>query len=177
MKLSIGTPLIHLMDYIENRRMPDEFKEKILTYCRTELKIGDGKITNEIELAILNAWLSGTNEIVMPKICEKCKLIYSTSYEEGPNIKSLEEYIHEDNTYYVKLSTINKEGKVIKTQLTHRTKSLEDLMKHGGTEDILIDSNGENIADSRLINKTGYNEDGVKEHSIHYDINIDGELD
>ena len=41
MKLSIGTPLIHLMDYIENRRMPDEFKEKIAGIA--ERAVGDAK--------------------------------------------------------------------------------------------------------------------------------------
>ena len=55
--------------------------------------------------------------------------------------------------------------------------SLEELIKHGGVEDILIDSNGDCVADSRLINKTVYNELDTKESNIYCDINIDGKLD
>ena len=177
MELTVGTPLIHLMEYIENRRMPEEFREKILAYCKTELEIGDGKISNEIEIAILNAWLSGTDEVQMPDITGICELTYSKSYKERNGIKTIEEYKHQNGSYYVKTSTINNEGKIIKTQLAHRIKSLEEIIKHGGTEDVLLDIDGDNTANSRLIHKNEYNEFDTKESKMHIDVNLDGKLD
>ena len=177
MELTIGTPLIHLMEYVDNRRMPEEYRERIIAYCKTELEIGDGVITNEIEIAILNAWLSGTDEVIMPNISDSFELISSKSYKERNNIKTIEEYKHQNGSYYVKTSIINSEGKIIKTQLAHRKKPLEEIIKHGGVEDVLMDMDGDNIANSRLIHKSEYNEFDTKESKIHFDVNLDGKLD
>lgn len=177
MEITLGTPLIHIMEYIEKDKIASEYKTRILNYCRAELQIGDGKVSNEIELAILQAWLLESDEVRIPTIENNCKLIDTYSFQEAQNIKIFEEYQSPDNTYYVKTITKDNNGNVIRTQLAHRTTSLKQLLSSGGIEDILTDIQGNNIADSRIIQKTSVNEFGIKKLNIYTDVNLDGKFD
>ena len=40
-----------------------------------------------------------------------------------------------------------------------------------------MDMDGDNIANSRLIHKSEYNEFDTKESKMHFDVNLDGKLD
>ena len=172
-ELYIGMPLLDLMADIENICIQENFKNNILNFCRQELENGDSKITNEIELSILKAWVNNSNKINMPKLSpDKYKLIDVFSEEKKKEIKIYEKYIAEDNTYYTKCTTKNKDNVIIKTSLSYKTSSYINIAQNGGVEDYIFDNNNDGYANSRTIIKT--DDSGI---NILNDYNLDGKMD
>jgi hypothetical protein len=62
-ELYIGMPLLDIIDLIEKINIQESFKNNILNFSRQELQNGDSKISNEIELAMLNAWINNSDKI------------------------------------------------------------------------------------------------------------------
>ena len=175
--LNVGMPLLDVIELTENTQIREPYRSNILNFCRQELEMGDSKISNEIELAMLTAWFLNSDKIAMPKLLsDKYKLIdtYSEKYINGT--KTYEEFLAEDKTYYLRCITRNVDNIVVKVSLSHRTSSFISQIRCGGTEDFLNDNNGDGLADSRTIIKTIKN-DLEQSTKIITDINLDGKID
>ena len=177
MYFKVGTPLLDILEACgENKTLNNKSKDKILNFCKIELEKGDCLVTNEIEAVFLNTWFNNQDEVIMPKISNKFSLSDKYTFGDKNLIQDFEEY-KGDNGYYIFCYTKNKEGDIIKKQLTYRSKPLKDFLVDGGTEDILFDNNNDNIVNSRMIIKSCINDKGVKETKIYNDMNLDGKLD
>lgn len=172
-ELCIGMPLICLMDLIDNKKVQPKYKEMILNYCKQELELGDSKISNELELSMLNAWFKNTSKVKMPKISDKFELISTFSTQQKDITKIFEKYKYIDGTYYIKCTYKDLKGKTVQTQLAHRNVTMEEILTQGGVEDILFDTNNDGYANSRMIEKSDRN----MQSENFSDLNLDGRFD
>ena len=172
-ELYIGMPLLDIIDLLERINIQESFKNNILNFCRQELQNGDSKISNEIELAMLNAWINNSDKINMPELLsDKYKLTDVYTENKDSETKTFEEFIANDNTYYLRCITRNADNIVTKVSLSHKNVSFIEMIKNGGTEDIITDYNNDGFANSRtLIKKQNNKVDMIN------DINIDGKKD
>ncbi len=172
-ELYIGMPLLDIIDLLERINIQESFKNNILNFCRQELQNGDSKISNEIELAMLNAWINNSDKINMPELLsDKYKLIDVYTENKDSETKTFEEFLANDNTYYLRCITRNADNIVTKVSLSHKNVSFLEMIKNGGTEDIITDYNNDGFANSRtLIKKQNNKVDMIN------DINIDGKKD
>ena len=172
-ELYIGMPLLDIIDLLERINIQESFKNNILNFCRQELQNGDSKISNEIELAMLNAWINNSDKINMPELLsDKYKLTDVYTENKDSETKTFEEFIANDNTYYLRCITRNADNIVTKVSLSHKNVSFLEMIKNGGTEDIITDYNNDGFANSRtLIKKQNNKVDMIN------DINIDGKKD
>ena len=171
--LYIGMPLLDIMNLLDKVNLQEKFRNNILNFCKQELQNGDSKITNEIELAMLNAWINNSDKINMPELLsDKYKLIDVYTEKNEHETKTFEEFIAYDKTYYLRCITRDINNVVTKVSLSHKNASFIDMIKNGGTEDIMIDYNNDGYANSRTIIKKQNNCIDVIN-----DINIDGKKD
>ena len=175
--ISIGTPLSYVVGVINENNILPEYKEKIVNFCRQELSTGDSLISNELELAMLKAWLNNTDNVKMPEISDKFKLVKEFTDNSNDFIKVFEKYKYTDGTYYIKCTTKNKEGKILKTQLAHRNSSVEEMLKGNCREDILFDNNNDGNADSRLVSREIQDSDSGYKININFDTNLAGKFE
>ena len=172
-KLYIGMPLLDLMSAMEDKYIKENFKENILNFCRQELENGDNKITNEIELSILQAWFNNEDKINMPELSlDKYALVNVFSEKKKNELKVYEKFAAQDSAYYTKCTTKNLDGEIIKTSISYKTSSFANIALSGGTEDYIMDNNNDGCANSRMIIKTN---DGSVD--ILNDIDLDGKMD
>lgn len=172
-ELYVGMPLVYVLDHLEEINIQESLKSNILNFCRQELESGDSKISNEIELSMLKAWLNNSDKINMPELLsDKYRLVDVYTERNDSETKTFEEFVTNDNTYYLRCITRNSDNIVTKVSLTHRNVSFMDMIKNGGTEDFIIDSNNDGYANSRTVIKK-------KNGSINMmsDINLDGKKD
>ena len=175
--LYVGMSLLNVIELMKTANIKEPYKSNILNFCRQELEMGDSKISNEIELAMLNAWFANSDKITMPELSsDKYKLIDTYSEKFIGGTKTFEEFLAEDNTYYLRCTTKNDKNFVEKVTLSHKTSSFIELIKNGGVEDFLNDNNGNGLADSRTIIKTVKN-DSEQSTKFLTDINLDGKPD
>ena len=172
-ELYIGMPLLDIIDLLEKINIQESFKNNILNFCRQELQFGDSKISNEIELAMLKAWINNSDKINMPELLsDKYKLIDVYTENKESETKTFEEFLAYDNTYYLRCITRNADNIVTKVSLSHKNVSFMEMIKNGGTEDIITDCNNDGYANSRtIIKKQSNNVDIIN------DINMDGKKD
>ena len=171
--LYVGMPLFDVIELTESIDILSPFKDNILNFCRQELEFGDSKISNEIELAMLTAWLNNSDKISMPQLLsDKYKLTDMYSEEKDHETRIYEEFISSDNTYYLRCITKNTDDVVTKVTLTHRDTSFIDIIKNGGTEDFLTDYDNDGFANSRTVIKK---RNGKLD--MFNDINLDGKKD
>lgn len=122
---------------------------------------------------MLKAWLNNSDKINMPELLsDKYRLVDVYTERNDSETKTFEEFVTNDNTYYLRCITRNSDNIVTKVSLTHRNVSFIDMIKNGGTEDFIIDSNNDGYANSRTVIKK-------KNGSINMmsDINLDGKKD
>ena len=172
-ELYVGMPLLDVMELLEKVNIQEYFKNNILNFCRQELQNGDSRISNEIELSMLKAWINNSDKINMPDLLsDKYKLIDVYTEKNDSETKTFEEFVANDNTYYLRCITRNSENIVTKVSLTHKNASFMYMIKNGGTEDFMIDSNNDGYANSRTVIKK-------KDNNINMmnDINLDGKKD
>ena len=172
-ELYVGMPLLDVIELLEKVNIEKDFKNNILNFCRQELQNGDSRISNEIELSMLKAWINNSDKINMPELLsDKYKLIDVYTDTNNSETKTFEEFIANDNTYYLRCITKNSENIVTKVSLTHKNTSFMDMIKNGGTEDFIIDSNNDGYVNSRTVIKKRDNN-----INIMNDINLDGKKD
>ena len=88
-KISIGMNTNTIKDNIDKLpNVSDKTKLLILNFCKNDL---DGKVSNDIELTILNSWANGSTKVPMP---QKPSEISKSSYQaqEKYNSKSSKIY-------------------------------------------------------------------------------------
>lgn len=172
-ELYIGMPLLDVMELLEKINIQEIFKNNILNFCRQELQNGDSKISNEIELAMLNAWINNSDKINMPELLlDKYKLIDVYTENKDFESKIFEEFLAYDGTYYLRCITRNADNIVTKVSLSHKNVSFMEMIKNGGVEDIITDCNNDGFVDSRTVIKKQENK-----IDMNNDINIDGKKD
>ena len=172
-ELYVGMPLLDVIELLEKVNIKEDFKNNILNFCRQELQNGDSRISNEIELSMLKAWINNSDKINMPELLsDKYKLIDVYTDTNNSETKTFEEFIANDNTYYLRCITRNSENIVMKVSLTHKNTSFMDMIKNGGTEDFIIDSNNDGYVNSRTVIKKRDNNINMMN-----DINLDGKKD
>lgn len=172
-ELYVGMPLLDVIELLEKVNIEEDFKNNILNFCRQELQNGDSRISNEIELSMLKAWINNSDKINMPELLsDKYKLIDVYTDTNNSETKTFEEFIANDNTYYLRCITKNSENIVTKVSLTHKNTSFMDMIKNGGTEDFIIDSNNDGYVNSRTVIKKRDNNINMMN-----DINLDGKKD
>ena len=172
-ELFIGIPLIDVLNLAENENLKLNCKNNIMNFCRQELENGDTKISNEIELSMLSAWLNNSENINMPELLnDKYELINVFSRENETDTTIYEEFLAKDNTYYLRVITKDENDEIKKVSLSHNTCSSIEMIKNGGTQDCLTDINNDGYANRRTVIK---NQNG--EINMTYDLNLDGKPD
>ena len=171
--LFIGMPLLDVLSVAENGNLKVSCKNNILNFCRQEMENGDTKISNEIELAMLTAWLNNSENINMPELLgDDYELIDVFSKTNGSETTIYEEFLAKDSTYYLR-SIVKDENNVIKkVSLSHNTCSSIEMIKNGGVQDCITDTNNDGYANRRTIIK---NQNG--QIKMINDINLDGKAD
>jgi len=172
-ELYVGMSLLDVIELLEKVNIQECFKNNILNFCRQEIQSGDSRISNEIELSMLKAWINNSDKISMPELLsDEYKLIDIYTEKKGSETKTFEEFVANDNTYYLRCITRNSENIVTKVSLTHKNASFMDMIKNDGTEDFMLDSNNNGYANSRTVIKK-------KDNNINImnDINLDGKKD
>lgn len=81
--LKIGMTTSEVKALVAKTNASDKTKQFIFNFCNNDL---DGKITDEIELHILNTWASGQEKIPMPKLNDKEGIL--EQYISQPEIES-----------------------------------------------------------------------------------------
>lgn len=134
----------------------DKTKQMIINFCTSDL---DGKVTNDIELSMLNAWANGQEQVPMP---------------QKPSGKGWVKNTGDETTRYYKGNQVFEYGIDIYKGKSIRT----DIMEAGNIySDTLIDEDQDGYADKRFTSSklTGKT---VKEAFLnYYDQNLDGKTD
>ena len=170
-ELYIGMPLLSVLELTDTKYIQEEYRNYILNFCKEELKNGDNKITNEIELSILKSWFNNSNKIEMPKITDQQEFVdVFTEQKDGKTI-IYEKYSNGDGTYYIKCITKDSNNIILKTSLAFKSASFVEIIENGGTEDYIFDTDNDGYANSRAIIKT------KESTSITNDFNLDGKKD
>ena len=119
---------------------------------------------------MLQAWLNNSDKIDMPELLlDKYRLIDTYSEKTEQETKIYEEFLSEDNTYYLRCITRNEDNIVTKVSLSHKNVSFMEMIKNGGTEDVITDYNNDGYVDSRTVIKKQQNNVVVIN-----DMNMDG---
>ena len=172
-KLFIGMPLIDVLNLAENENLKLNCKNNIMNFCRQELENGDAIISNEIELSMLSAWINNSDDISMPELpSDNYELINVFSKNNEKETIIYEEFLAKDNTYYLRVITKDENNEVKKVSLSHNTCSNIEMIKTGGIQDRLTDTNNDGYANRRTIIK---NCNGEAE--MTNDLNLDGKPD
>ncbi|MGN0030864.1 MAG: hypothetical protein ACI37Q_02790 [Candidatus Gastranaerophilaceae bacterium] len=137
-KISIGMSTNTIKSNIDKLpHVSDKTKKLILNFCKNDL---DHKVSNDIELAMLNSWANGSSKVPMP---QKPSEISKSSYniQEKHNTKSIKTYSYltakdASPDYF---SYINY-GDSAETHIESYNRKFNDL---------LIDKDGDGYADER----------------------------
>ena len=170
-KLYIGMPLLSVVELLETINIREKFKNNILNFCKQELESGDNKITNEIELSMLSSWINNSDKIKMPELSNQYELVDVFSEQKKEKTRIYEKYAAKDGAYYTRCITKNADNVVIQVSLSYKNSSFIDIVRNGGTEDYIFDTNNDGYANSRTIIKTSDSVDIIN------DFNLDGKRD
>ena len=169
--LYIGLPLVDIISNLENINLKKQFKDNIINFCRQELENGDAKISNEIELVMLRAWLNNSDNINMPDL-SGYELINVFSKENNGETTIYEEFLAKDNTYYLRVIIKDENDEIKKVSISHNTCSGIEMLKNGGIQDRITDTDNDGKVNARTIIK---NTNG--EVKLIQDTNLDGKAD
>ena len=177
MSLYVGMPLLEVMELLESIQLEDVYRNNILNFCKQELQYGDVRISNEIELSMLSAWFNNSDKIAMPELLDGKYSLTDVYYDKtSSGIVTYEEYTSKDKSYYIRSIWKNLEGIVTKVTLAHKTSSLAEMIKNGGTEDFLTDNDNDGFANSRSVIKTS-SDNANSTTQMFNDVNLDGKND
>ena len=142
---SIGMGRSEFMSKLDANKVTQSTNKKIENFWKTDK---DGQITNEIELAMLDSWASGSDKVKMPEGKKELKI--PTYLAQKTQLS--------DESYY---SESNKKQKPIRYELPKSAEILE-IYKNRSDEtkvrwsfndsllvDTLVDNDGDGYADSR----------------------------
>lgn len=172
--IKIGTSMDYLKELVENSSdLNKRQKASIFNFIEDETKMGDGKITNEIELnMILGFFSSKKGKAKMPEVLQSDK--------EGVKVKR-----KEDDTFFVQhhsieLSQEDEESKTTDTNyanshlLTDKIKTQRSyLVETKNGSDQVWDLDGDNVPDKREVIQI--TPEGGK--ATYIDTDADGEFD
>ena len=172
-ELFIGMPLIDILNNLESENLKVCYKDNIMNFCRQELENGDTKISNEIELSMLKAWLNNSDNINMPELLgSNYELINVFSRQSDNETTIYEEFLAKDNTFYLRVITKDENNTVKSVSISHKTCSTIEMIKNGGIEDRITDKDNDGYANTRTVIKNTNNS-----INIINDINLDGKSD
>ncbi len=154
MVFKIGMKIEQVLNQVQSgqTKVNDKTKELIFNFCQNDT---DGVISNGNELAMLNAWASGSEKVPMPKHKEA----QTAEFVEGHEHHSVMfEHDQENNLF-----TTYEPGAVLTSPMRGKDRDLKDILR---------DTDGDGFADERSILK-GSALAGT-EHLIMEDKNLDG---
>ena len=159
---SIGMTRSEAMSKLDTTQATDKTKQYIQNFWNTDK---DGKVTNEIELAMLNSWASGSEKVKMPTKGKGNKPIHTDIFGDGSRTEIWESKSNK--------RPIPKDYKSVKyDSLNVVTGDLSNTSWNDGkAEDVLLDLNGDGYADKRK-----YFENWQSVNPSHIDKNMDGNL-
>ena len=175
-ELRIGMTTQQVMSNISRMNATDKTKQMIINFCNNDQ---DKKISNEIELAMLNSWASGSEKVKMPTADRMNKVNMS-------QVSISTTGVNDDGTDYKYYRTNNKNrflGISSDNSIVHTT---IDIYNHNSKTnkctnvmDALTDNNGDGYADIRSTHYSNINnEDEETYFTTNYiDNNLDGLYD
>ena len=153
---SVGMTKSEVMSKLGSTQSTEKTKQFIQNFWNTDI---DGKVTNEIELAMLESWASGSKKVKMPT--KGSKLI-----SEGP---------HTDNglviSDYQSHSGTKDVFEIVKQMTRGITMMVTATWNGNGQTDTLFDLDGDGYADVRDFKTDEWNV-----NPSHTDKNMDGNL-
>ena len=162
-KISIGMSINTIKNNID--KLPnasDKTKQLILNFCENDL---DHKVSNDIELAILNSWANGSSKVPMP---QKPSEISKSSYQ------TQEKYNTESRKIYSYLTAENTAPDVFSYWKDRNRAELHIQSYNREFNDLLIDKNGDGYADERHYYTGG--DPRYWDGNYYIDKNLDGKM-
>ena len=150
-ELRIGMTTQQVMSNINNMNATDKTKQLIINFCNND---HDKKITDSVELAMLDSWSKGSEKVKMPT-AEGMTEVTSRNLQE--NVK---EYRKGNN--YLQI-TNDSDGVYLATYLAN-----------GNVTNVLGDTNKDGFADYRLLNIHKDINTNHERLTTYCDNNIDG---
>ena len=181
--LSIGMSKAQVMQGLKNVNLTASIKEKIGNFWANDR---DGKITNEIELAMLDRWASGSEKIKMPTSSKEPFKVNQTNY--GSVSVFSKTYVSDSNNGII--YSPETADRFTRTHYSDRDASASEnacstratwLHEENGkvTVDMLFDEDCDGIADGRaiIIDEYDVNNKNVLNSERYEDKNLDGKLE
>ena len=165
-ELRIGMTTQQVMSNINNMNATDKTKQLIINFCNND---HDKKITNKIELAMLDSWSKGSEKVKMPTAKDITKVDENTARNKGFSI------IIGNESTKAKLYQVNNNEifGVIKDNYNHDVYSSH---KHSYMDE-MRDANVDGYADERKLFSSTYINDNKYIETEYIDENLDGTFD
>ena len=170
-ELRIGMTTQQVMSNISRMNATDKTKQMIINFCNNDQ---DKKISNEMELAMLNSWASGSDRVIMPN-ADGLKQLKSKpiGYMTVSNSEQGEKLYRTSNSRLFGTVTNNKGENVAFSSHYY------DYSKGFFKTDYLVDKDNDGYADYRQA-CTLQDKDDADYHNIHTgytDVDLDGTFD
>lgn len=170
----IGMTTQQVISSISRTNATDKTKQMIINFCNNDQ---DKKISNEIELAMLNSWASGSEKVKMPTADRMNKVNIS-------QVSARAVGVNDDGTHYKYYRTNNKNrflGISSDNSIVHTT---IDIYNHNSKTnkctnvmDTLTDNNSDGYADIRSTHYSNSNNEDEDEETFFETNYIDNNLD
>lgn len=82
-ELKIGMSTQQVISNISSMKANDKTKQFIINFCNSD---EDKKVTNEVELAMLDSWASGLEKVKMPTKGKGVKPLHVEVFSDGTNV-------------------------------------------------------------------------------------------
>ena len=161
--LKIGMTTQQVMQNIGNMNATDKTKQLIINFCNNDY---DKKITNEIELAMLDSWSKGSEKIKMPTAEGMKEYKWPHLDEENKNTK----YYRAGNR---ELSFRTDENGLSCAAYNWRVNNPNEKIY----TDVLNDSNSDGYADDRILNEHNRINENHDILTSYSDYDLDGVFD
>ena len=179
---NIGMTKNEVLSKLKNTNATKETKQLIQNFWKSD---HDGKVTNEIELTMLEAWANGSTQVPMPTLFGG-KPFRECEYKFGPSEIHQKMYVSGSQKdipkSYDDLEAFDT--LIVGTECSHFSDSLNvgcksfvtwdsNLLENENIRDILKDNNMDGIADIRLYRREKLNNQRfvVEETSWHTKLN------
>ena len=162
-KISIGMSTNTIKTNIDKLpNVSDKTKQLILNFCKNDL---DLKVSNDIELAMLNSWANGSTKVLMP---QKPSEISESSYQ------SQEKYNTKSKKIYSYLTAKDVAPDVF-SYCKDSNKAVTHIQSYNREfNDLLIDKDNDGYADERHYYTGG--DPRYSDGDYYIDENLDGNM-
>lgn len=166
-KLTIGMTTQQVMSNIDRMNATDKTKQMIINFCNND---EDKKISNEIELAMLDSWANGSEKVKMPSADGKKRISSKEAITRGVIFDKIDNkasyYRGARNSVF---GTLTRDGSAVAYSSRY--------INYNPTVDELRDTDNDGYADLRFTSSNESPDYNTEIYTTYADTDLDGKYD